>query len=87
MEARVCPTAENTRNTFLSSLNENRKYSHKIQRGPPYKSPVLYGETAPMDPETNQNLIRLAGGAAVDRPGRGTPPKSLRTRPPHPTGP
>ena len=55
--------------------------------GPPYKSPFLYGETAPMDPETNQNMIRLAGGAAEDRPGRGAPPKSLRSRPTHPTGP
>ena len=47
----------------------------------------LYGKTAPMDPETNQNMIRLAGGAAEDRPGRGAPPKSLRNRPTHPTGP
>ena len=68
-------------------LNENRKYSHKSNGGPPYKSPFLYGETAPMDTETNQNLIRLAGGAAGDRFGRGAPPKSLRTRPTHPTGP
>ena len=75
--------------TFVYSnvTTKNHPYTLAFLYGPPYKSPFLYGETAPMDPETNQNLIRLAGGAAGDRPGRGAPPKSLRTRLTHPTGP